>query len=806
MLTNYFIIALRNLRRQKLYTLITVIGLAVGMAVCLLIFVFVRHEWTFDHVHANADRIFRVIQHEKAMTRSAHSFAETPIPLAPTLKETYPEVEQYCRVLANTTLVQVQNKSFSERVHLADPSIFSMFTLPLRHGNPSEALSKPENVVLSVSMAKKLFGSSEAVGKRLSVQVRDGMKEYLVAGIAEDVPANSSVRFDILASFENTKTLFNPRAQTAWGIIIPETYLLLSEKATPAALEQKFTSAALLFYNNVFEKDLVQLFLQPLKDIHLNTAIEGGIEQKGNRATSFVLACVAVLILIIACSNFVIISLGRSVRRANEVGIRKVFGALSGQVRLQFVLEATLLTLISLVLGIVLAELLLPSFNALAILHLSFHYDAMTLGVILLLALFVGCVAGSYPAFVLSILQPSAILKGTTKFIGSGRLRSGLIVGQFAISIVLIVFTLVMMQQLRYMQTKHPGFSKEQVVLIKTGLRPQEASGVYENFRNAVQQRSDVLGVAGSATTVGGEFAKVGFTADNTVYHEFYATTVDENYLPTMGIQLVSGRNFQRDVSTDRFEALIVNEAFVKHFGWQNPLEQKLPSKQFPQHRIIGVMQDFHFQSLHNAIAPMALVIRVDSIGRGIENVDGGSLRGINVIALRLAPGNIPASLAAVEQIWKQVAPSKPFDYSFLDKNLEEQYRNEERTSKLAVIAAFLAITIACMGLFSLAALVTEQRVKEIGIRKVLGASVASIITLLSKDFLKLVAIGFVLAVPLAYWSAGKWLQDFAYRIEVSWWLLASAGVMAIAIAFMTVASQAWSAARANPIQSIKYE
>ncbi len=806
MLANYLKIALRNLLRQKLYSLVTIIGMALGMAACLLIFVFVRHEWTFDRFHVNSSRIYRVIQHEKAITRSAHWFAETPMPLAPTLKTTYPEIEQYCRILTNMTLVRVQDQSFNERVHLADPSLFSMFTVRLRFGNPETVLSKPEQLVLSASMATKLFGTPDAVGKHCSIQIREGMKEYVVAGIADDMPQNSSVRFDILMSFENTKELFRPRALTAWGIIIPETYLLLSGNASKEQLEQKLTKTALLYYNEVFEKDLVQLLLQPLTDIHLNTTIEGGIEQKGNPTSSSVLAGVAGLILLIACANFMIISLGRSVRRATEVGVRKVFGALSGQVRLQFILEATLLGLIAMLVGIALAELMLPSFNALTNLRLSFQYDIVTISILLLLTLFVGCVAGGYPAFLLSLLQPSDILKGSMKFIGASRLRNGLIIGQFVISIALIAATLVMTQQLRYMQTKHPGFTKEQVVVIKTGFRRQEEASIYENFRNAAAQRSDVLGVAGSAATVGGDFAKVGFTADNGMYHEFFATTIDEHYLPTMGITLVSGRNFQPDIASDCFEALIVNEAFVQHFGWQNPLSEKLPGKNFPQHRIIGVMKDFHFQSLHTAIAPMALWVRADSIGRGIENVDGGSTRGINVISVRLAPGNMPATLAALEQIWKQVAPSRPLEYSFLDQNLEQQYRYEERLSKLAIIAALLAVSIACMGLFSLAALMTEQRTKEIGIRKVLGASVMNIITLLSKDFLILVAIAIVVAVPLAWYGMNRWLQDFAYRVELSVWIFVLAGGLALVIAFLTVAAQAWRAARANPVNSLRSE
>jgi putative ABC transport system permease protein len=426
---------------------------------------------------------------------------------------------------------------------------------------------------------------------------------------------------------------------------------------------------------------------------------------------------------------------------------------------------------------------------------------------IIFLALFAGIVAGGYPALLLSFLQPSDILKGSAKLTRTSRLRNALIVVQFAVSIALMGAAIIMTRQLEYMQTKHPGFNKEQVIIIQTGLRPSDGASIYETFRNVASQRSDVLGVAGSAATVGGDIAKVGFTGDNGTYHEFYATTTDERFLPVMGIQLLVGRNFQTNIASDQYEAIIVNEAFVKHFGWQNPLAEKLPGKNFPLHRIIGVMKDFHFQSLHSAIAPMMFVMKADSIGRGIENVDGGaSLRSVNIISVRLAAGNMSATIAELEQLWKKIAPSKPFDYSFLNQELDKQYRHEERLGKLAGIAAVLAVSIACIGLFSLVALVMEQRTKEIGIRKVLGASVSSIITLLSKDFLRLVGIAIIIATPLAWWGMSVWLRDFAYRIELSWTVFFISGAMAILIASVTVAGQAMRAARSNPVQSLRSE
>lgn len=806
MLQNYLKLALRNIFRQKFYSGVAVFGLALGITACLFIYIFVRHEWTFDQFHPNAHRIYRVLQHEKESTRPAHTFAETPIPLAATLQAAMPDIASSCRVFASPTLVRQGETTFSERVHLADASMLEMFRFPLRFGDGKTALSRPENLVITVSMAEKLFGTSFVIGRRLSIQLRDAMKEFVVTGVAEDIPGNSSIRFSLLINYDNAKEIFRTPALTAWGIILNETFVLLPDHLAGKTIAEQMTRVVKPMYQQAFDGDIVDLRLQNIRDIHFDRSVEGGSEAKGNALVTYILAGVAIVILLIACANFMMISLGRSVRRSNEVGVRKVFGAYSRQIQMQFVIEACLISTVALLLGIGFAELGLPAFVSLTTFPLALQFDTITVLFFLFLLLFISIVAGAYPAFVLSLLQPTDILKGAIRLTRGHGLQRSLIIAQFAISVILITGTVVMVRQLGYIQSKNPGFDKEQVLVINTGLRPRESAAIYERFRVLANQLPGVMNVAGSSTTVGKPWAKVGFTADNGIYHEFYASTIDEHYIPTMGMSLVAGRNFQVDIPGDRYESLIVNETFVRHFGWNEPLAGKLPGKNFPPHRIIGVVKDFHFQSLHSVIAPAAFVVNPDSIGRGIENIDGGGVRGVNVISIRLAPGSMTSVIAGLDNIWKQVAPGKPFEYSFIDTELQALYRFEQMVSKLTIIAAALAVGIACLGLLSLTALITEQRTKEIGIRKVLGASVGSIIVLISRDFLLLVGVAILIASPCAWWLSNRWLQDFAYRVDVAWWMILFTALMVSLLAFLTVAGQSWRTSRLNPVDTLRHE
>ncbi|RMD63593.1 ABC transporter permease [Candidatus Parcubacteria bacterium] len=806
MFKNYLKIAFRNLVKYKGHAFINLVGLSTGITVCLLVYLFVRHEWTFDRFNKNAHRIYRVIQHERKSTRSAHSFAETPVPLGPTLKQHHPEIVDFARVATSQAIVRRGANRFQERVHLVDPSLLSIFTFPLLQGDPQTALQDPGSVVVTESMAMKYFGDQPALGQQLNIQLGSERRDFVVSGVARDVPRNSSIRFDFLLSFENMKMLMSERARNHWGIIVSETFLELAPRAQPATVAERITATVQDYYNQVFEPGLVQLFLQPLTDIHLNPTYEGGSEPVSHPAYSIVLGSIALLILLIACINFTILTTGRCTYRACEIGVRKVLGANRAQLRRQFWGEATFLSVLATALAVGLAELFLPAFNRLSGQQLSFQYDAISLLVLAGAAGLVGLVAGSYPSLVLSRFSPIAALRGQLKVGREGGLQQALVVTQFTISIALIISTFLMLSQVRYLRSKDLGFDKEQVVVIRPGGSLEENARLLERFRNALQHQLSILSVAGSATTVGQPWAKVGYTDTDGLYREFYSAVVDYDYIKTMKLNIVAGRGFSREVPSDLREAIVVNETLVKEYGWESPIGQHLPSQNFQPHRVIGVLSDFNFQSLHARIKPLVLALDTAPLRGGIENIDGGPLMGMNVISVRLGPGDLPQTLALLERTWKEIAPSLPFQFSFLDDNLEQQYSTEVRLSKIASYSAALAIVIACLGLFSLVAFAAERRTKEIGIRKVLGATVTNVVALLSKDFVKLVLLANIIAWPVAWWAMNKWLQNFAYRISIEWWVFVLAGILALAIALVTVSTQAVRAALANPVESLRYE
>lgn len=489
MLKSYLKIALRNLLKYRGHTLINLVGLSTGITACLLVYLFVRHEWTFDRFHAHADRIYRVIQHERESTRAAHSFAETPVPLAATLEQSHPEVVDFARVVTNRAVVRQGSSSFQERLYLVDPTLLTMFTFPLLSGDPRTALQDPGSIVITESVAKKYFGEQAALGEQLNIQLGSEARDFVVSGVARDVPRNSSIRFDFLLPFENIKELISSQALNHWGIIIPETYLELAPSAQPVKLERRITTTVQTYYDQVFEPGLVQLFLQPLTDIHLNPSYEGGSEPVSHPAYSIVLSSIALMILLVACINFTILATGRCTYRAREIGVRKVLGANRRQVRRQFWGEATCFSVIATVLAVGLAELFLPGFNRLSGLHLVLNYDVVSLLVMGSATVLVGLLAGSYPSLVLSRFNPIAALRGQVKIGRENLLQQGLAVTQFTISIALIVATFLMLSQLHYLRSKNLGFDKEQVVVVRPGGAAEENARVLERFRNAAPRR-----------------------------------------------------------------------------------------------------------------------------------------------------------------------------------------------------------------------------------------------------------------------------------------------------------------------------
>jgi len=805
MLKNYLKIAWRNLLRQKLYAFINIFGLAIGLAFCALIFLYVRDEHTFDRFHEQRDQIYRVykaIYNPDGSTDRKNVWL--PIPLGPAMKADLPEVEQYVRFQQRQYFVKAGTEAFKEDIVFADASIFEVFTFPLLRGDPKTALADLNNVVLSEKMARKYFGDTDPTGQRLGIRLSDRFEDFIVTGIAKETPGNSSIRFDILGPFSRVM-LLDADAADQWGWNSYFTFVQVKENTVMADLEEKLIAfRAKYFPNEVQELRKeglwsgdgipIRFHLQRLTDIHLNTQIDGGLTPPSNPSYSYILGSIALGVLLIACINFMTLAIGRSASRAREIGLRKVVGAPRTQLMRQFWGEAILLSCLALAIGIGLAELLLPVFNDLAGKTLRFDYvgNADTLLALLSLVLGTGLVAGSYPALLLSRTQPVETLKNRLKLGGSNVLTRSLVVLQFALSVFLIVSTFVMLRQLRYLQTKDLGFDKEQVVVIP--LQGLDGQRVLRLFQNELGNRSDIAGVTGinNAFAWGTWSTNFKYEGEKKVV---YIYRVDSNFLNVLGMNLVAGRNFDPKRVADSMHAVIINEAMARDLGWSDPVGQVVSglfeNKPSRDPTVIGVVKDFNFRSLHNPVEPIVMTLGMDDI---------------YFILARIRPGDVSGTLSALRATWEKIAPEVPFTYNFLDDDLDRQYQSEQRWGRIVGYASFFAIVVACLGLFGLAALTVAGRTKEIGIRKVLGASVTSVTALISNDFVWLVFIGIVLAAPAAYFTMSRWLENFAYRIDISWWVFALAGGLALLVALLTVSTQAIRAALANPVEALRYE
>ncbi len=808
MLTNYLKIAFRNLAKNRLFSALNIGGLAVGLAASLLLGLFVYDELRFDRFHENADRIVRVVfRADINGGKVSEPFAMPPTAAA--LKNDYPEVQDATRLRAGGPLTIVRDGSTFREVNFAsvDANFFQIFTLPLLKGDAKTALVEPNTVVISESWAARLFGTTDPLGKTLDFKGWD--QTYRVTGVMADIPSNSHIQFDLLSSMGGM-----PEAKSdSWMQSEFYTYLLLPEGYNYRDLEAKLPQLVEKHMGPQFIAGLgmsladfksmgnqIGLFLQPLTDIHLHSDFTFDLSPGGDVRYVWIFGAVALFILLIACINFMNLSTASAARRAREVGIRKAVGSTKTGLMGQFLTESMLLTGISLCVGLGLAALTLPAFRQLTgkQLDLNFAANPSVVAALLVFGLVVGLLAGSYPAFFLSGFRPMQVLRGGAAA-SSGRggaagLRSSLVVLQFMISVGLMIATTVVYRQLGFIQDKKLGYDRDAIlVLTNTGMLGDREAG----FREALLQDTRVV----SITTSGYRPVGPSYNNNSMVYPDERAGelmrtlrySVDEQYIPTLGMRLVSGRNFSSEMLTDS-STVIINQTAAKAFGWGdqavghrlNWANRNAANSVF---QVIGVVEDFHFKSLHEPIAPLLMVL---------DKTPG--------LMLKTKTSDVAGLLASVQEKWAKTGVDEPLDYAFMDDYFQKTYAAEQRTGLIMGIFAGLTIFVACLGLFGLATFTAERRTKEIGVRKVMGASVASITGLLAKDFLKLVAVAIVIASPLAYYFMQKWLSDFAYRIDIQWWMFAISGVMAVLIAFLTVGSQAVKAALANPVKSLRSE
>lgn len=806
MFKNYLKTAFRNLSRYRGYSFINLLGLAIGMACCFVIMLYIQDEFSYDRYPEQNDRIYRLVLDIQTPDRGDMHIARTPPPWAPSLADDYPEVENYVRI--KTPLVSwlvsypPREKIFHEKgFYFADESIFDFFSFRLLAGDPATALKEPNTLVLTESAARRYFGDEDPMGKSMRL---DNAYDFLVTGVMQDVPRNSHITFDILASFSTLSAvpIYGDVRYATWrNGFGPDlyTYLKLQEGYFPEELEKKMPEFLDRYIGRVLERLNLKFSpqLQALTEIHLHSNLEAEIKANSDIRYIYIFSAIALFVMLIACINFMNLSTARSASRAQEVGMRKVIGAQKKQLILQFFGESIFMAFLALVVALLLLLLLLPLFNSLAGKNLTLSVgNPVIVLLILVITAVVGFLSGSYPALFLSSFQPVAVFRGSLKAGRANvRLRKFLVVFQFTLSIIFIIGTVLVYMQLHFVRNKELGFDKEQVVVLPLG--DPRARQIYRTFKDRVLQSPDVLAVSGTSSVPGGliGFALMlpeGASAGEEVTIESFM--VDEDFISVMGIDVVAGRSFSREYATDTMEAFILNEAGAKYLGWENlALDKQVSLGNFKRGRVIGVVRDFHTKSLHQRIEPLLLHIAPDPDA-------------FLQLVVRIAPGNYERTLKSLEEAWEQVYPLDPFIYSFLDDDFDSLYRTEKQRGRIFLVFSLLAVFIACLGLLGLASFTAEQKTKEIGIRKVLGASTFSIVVLLSWAFLKLVLLANIIAWPLAYFFMLQWLTNFAYRIKINPGIFALAGFLALLIALATVSFQAVKSALADPAASIRTE
>ena len=799
MLKNYLKIAVRNLLKHKGYSLINILGLSVGIAASVLIFLYVGDESSFDRFHAKADRIYRITADWSNKGDSRIHQLGTPSILARTIREKYPQAEsvtQLCGPLGDCFLKNGENGFKETDVYAAEPSFFDIFTFPLVSGDSRTALKNPNTVVLSQTLAAKIFGKENPLGRTLLIQIGSEEKPYKISGVARDVPRNAHFRFEMLVSMN---TLFKGD-EIGWTSNNFTTYLLLRDGVSKTPMEQKLVELENTYLAAGRSHQPWIWTLEPVTRIHLDSDLVTGNQPNGSAAYVKLFGWVAVLVLLIAGINFVNLSTARSAKRAREVGIRKTVGSLRGQLIGQFLGESILLSLLALLLAVVIIQVALPFYRNLTgkALALSYFGNPFVIPGLLALALAVGFLAGLYPAFFLSSFNNADVLKGSP-LAGKGRrpllLRNGLVVFQFAMSVLLILGSLVISGQLELIRNRRLGFDKDQVLIVHNA---EIMGSQLETYKEKLKQQAGILGVTAAGTipgegTVNWGIGMEGVGRERPLNLNFMSC--DQDFARVLNIGMARGRFLSRDFPSD-VDAVVINQKAADYFGVSDPIGKKLRIWGLRKaYTVIGVMDNVHFESLHRDVRSMGYVL---------PEAVKSTLR--PYLLVKVNTPKMTELLPALRQAWDSLSPGLPFEFSFMDEKVNGLYQNDIRAGKIVSLFSFLAIFVSCLGLFGLAAFVTEQRTKEIGIRKVLGAKLSNIVWILTGQFLKWVAVANLIAWPVGYWLAGRWLQGFAFRTHLSAGMFLASGSAAVAIAVFTVSSQVAKAALTDPAKSLKYE
>jgi putative ABC transport system permease protein len=809
MFANFFKVAIRNLWKRKLFSVINIVGLSVGIACFFLIAVYVKDEFSYDNFHEDKDNLYRVAL-ERIYPDNVVFYAIIPHSIPEAMQNDYPEVEDMSRFvrLPNEVVFRYGDQDYEEdKIFFVENNFFEFFNIRLIEGDPAQVLSSPNGLVMTQATALRYFGDEDALGK----QITTPQGELMVSGVCENSPENSHMEFDILGSLDQGGFLRQPN----WASFNVYSYIRLRDGASPEAIEAKMPElveqyaaghiqarSGISYQEYVAAGNGYNYFLQPIQSIHLQSHLTNEIKPNGNILYVYILIAIALFLIVIACINFMNLATARAVGRAREVGIRKIVGSLRGSLIRQFLMESVVVSLISMMFAALFIQLILPIFNQLAGKQLKIHFiqNPGYLLFLLALGLGVGLLAGAYPALALSAYRPVTVLKGRFSTSRTGvRLRNILVVFQFAVSIILISMTLLVSRQMDFMQNMDLGFEEKNLIVVE---RAYSLGQQVEAFKQEALRIPGVQETAGSNTSIqGGFYYGVMFqTEQDSEIKTTRAMTVDDDYVSTMEIEILEGRGFKKEFD-DSWNVLL-NEATIKEFGWSDPVGMKLkrigdPGEPVGDYTVVGVFKDFHYNSLHEDVDSFALF--------SIENAPPPR-RLSPLLNVRFRPENTSSVLGALEETWNKFAPQQPFSSYFLDDKLRELYHNEHTSGRIFAVFAVLAIVIACIGLFGLSAYTAELRTKEIGIRKVLGSTAPKIVVLLSKDFARLIIFAFIFALPLAYYAMHQWLQNFAFRLGIQVWIFLLAGAAALLIAQLTISFQAIKAASSNPADTLKFE
>lgn len=815
MLRNYFIIAIRNFLRQKSYTLINILGLAIGISCCILIYLYIQHERSFDKFHAKTSHIYRMHEVDYVNTRplqTQHAFFSfeeevsaklspyLPQPLGPALIDEIPEVQRFTRFSEDEVIVKYEDHIFREPNFFVDSTFFQIFGFNLLEGDPAHVLNDPTDIVISQSLAKKYFGSVEAVGKQVEVQLYDTTQNFMISGVFEDIPDQSSLDFDLLLPIQ-----YKPYYQhhlTNWRSYNTPVFFELNPEVDKALFEEKLEAFTQKHIGPAIERartrhgldedaKVYNLGYMPLTEIHFASNI--GWHKVSDMVYTYILGGIALLILLIACINYISLALARAAKRTTEVGIRKVLGAQGHQLQIQFLGEAILLTLLAMVLSIGLVDLALPTFSNFTGKELSLSGQQFfnVAGILLIISFIVGMIAGGYPAFFLSRFEAVKVIKDRRAYSVNSTFSRALVVLQFACTVFLLFSALIMYQQMSYVNNKHLGYDQAQVLMIPTHTGwSEEGADLVERLKADLGQVPEIMNISGTNSAFTDGWSRIGIETEG---KEIVAYTyrIEPDYIPTLGIELIKGNNFAQ---TSNQKGIIINEQFAAKMGWEDPIGKLVdwPEKE-NAHQVIGVVKDFHFLPLQYPLEPMMMHNNTE-------------MDKIFTALIKISPNRIPETITAIEQSWRRVAGTQPFEYKFLDEEVAQQYELYQRWTRIMGFATLLSVIIACMGLFGLAGLIAVNKSKEIGIRKVLGADISDILILLNKDLFKLAGFAFLIAAPISYFLMNRWLKDFTYHIDIGAELLLGALCLSLLITVLTVSYQTMKTAMANPVDSLRDE